>query len=84
MEYHTTNNSLNPNLNTTATINKRGDHYKWITKEQPPANEIHGEVGDPRNIIESRRRPKHSANAATTLNNENTNSYQQAMTSELN
>ncbi|MBW0523598.1 hypothetical protein O181_063313 [Austropuccinia psidii MF-1] len=73
-----TNNSLNPNLNTTVPISKRGDHYKWIPKEQPPANEIHGEGG------ESRRQPKHSANAATTLNNETPKSYQQAMTSELN
>ncbi|MBW0508264.1 hypothetical protein O181_047979 [Austropuccinia psidii MF-1] len=78
-----TNNSLSPNLNTNVPKDKRGDHYKWIPKNQPPANEIHGEVGDPRNIIESRQQPKHSANAANTLNNKNPRSYQQAMTSEL-
>ncbi|MBW0510059.1 hypothetical protein O181_049774 [Austropuccinia psidii MF-1] len=55
-----TNNPLNPNLNTNMPRDKRGDHYKWMPKDQPPANEIHGEVGDPRNIIESRQQPKHS------------------------
>ncbi|MBW0497074.1 hypothetical protein O181_036789 [Austropuccinia psidii MF-1] len=49
-----TSNSLDPNLKTNVPRNKRGDHYEWIPKDQPPANEIHGEVGDPRNIIKSR------------------------------
>ncbi|MBW0478758.1 hypothetical protein O181_018473 [Austropuccinia psidii MF-1] len=49
-----TENSLNPNLNTNMPRDKRGDNYKWIPENQTPANEIHGDVGDPKSIIESR------------------------------
>ncbi|MBW0511823.1 hypothetical protein O181_051538 [Austropuccinia psidii MF-1] len=50
-----TDNSLNPNLITNMPRDKRGDHCKWIPESQPPANEIHGDVGNPRSIIESRQ-----------------------------
>ncbi|MBW0527427.1 hypothetical protein O181_067142 [Austropuccinia psidii MF-1] len=48
----------------------KSPRYEWIPENEPPPKEILGKVGDPRNVMESRRRPKHSANAVSLLDEE--------------
>ncbi|MBW0466610.1 hypothetical protein O181_006325 [Austropuccinia psidii MF-1] len=58
--------------------------YEWIPENEPPPKEILGKVGDPRNIIESRRQCKHSANAFSLLDKECPKNFHQPMKSDLN
>ncbi|MBW0469789.1 hypothetical protein O181_009504 [Austropuccinia psidii MF-1] len=58
---------------------KTKKHYEWIPEDCPPPKEIHGEVGNPTNIIDSSQRQKHSANYAKHSLEEDPKTYQQAM-----
>ncbi|MBW0481596.1 hypothetical protein O181_021311 [Austropuccinia psidii MF-1] len=57
--------------------------YDLIPENKLPPKEIIGKVGDPWNVIESQRRPKHSANAVSLLDKECPNNFHQAMKCEL-
>ncbi|MBW0554939.1 hypothetical protein O181_094654 [Austropuccinia psidii MF-1] len=51
---------------------------------EPDPNRLpKGKVGDPRNVIESRRQPKHSANAVSLLDEGCPKNFHQAMKSDL-
>ncbi|MBW0468182.1 hypothetical protein O181_007897 [Austropuccinia psidii MF-1] len=54
-------------------------HYEWIPENCPPPKEIHGEVGDPQNIVNSNQRHKHMANYAIHSINDDPKTYRQAM-----
>ncbi|MBW0512900.1 hypothetical protein O181_052615 [Austropuccinia psidii MF-1] len=54
-------------------------HYEWIPENFPPPKEIHGEVGDPQNIIDSNQRHKHTANYVVHSIQEDPRAYWKAM-----
>ncbi|MBW0587460.1 hypothetical protein O181_127175 [Austropuccinia psidii MF-1] len=64
-------------------LSGKSPRYEWIQENKLPPKEIIGKVGDPRNVIESQRRPKHSANAVSFLDEECPKNFHQAMKSEL-
>ncbi|MBW0476429.1 hypothetical protein O181_016144 [Austropuccinia psidii MF-1] len=61
----------------------KSPRYEWIPENEPPPKEILGKLGDPRNMIESRRQPKSSSNAVSILDKECQKNFHQAMKSKL-
>ncbi|MBW0554511.1 hypothetical protein O181_094226 [Austropuccinia psidii MF-1] len=61
----------------------KSPRYEWIPENKMPPKEVIGKVGDPRNVIESQRQPKHSSNAVSLLDEECPKNFHQAMISEL-
>ncbi|MBW0555456.1 hypothetical protein O181_095171 [Austropuccinia psidii MF-1] len=49
---------------------EKSPRYEWIPENKPPPKAIIGKVGNPRNVIESQRQPKHSDNAVSLLDEE--------------
>ncbi|MBW0557849.1 hypothetical protein O181_097564, partial [Austropuccinia psidii MF-1] len=75
--------SDNPEPNPSRLAKGKSPRYKWIPENEQPPKEILGKVGDPRNVMESQRRPKHTANAVSLLDEECPKNFHQAMKSNL-
>ncbi|MBW0550457.1 hypothetical protein O181_090172 [Austropuccinia psidii MF-1] len=75
--------SDDPEPNPSRLTKGKSPRYEWIPENEPPPKEILGKVGDPRNVMESRRRPKHTANAVSLLDEECPKNFHQAMKSDL-
>ncbi|MBW0561477.1 hypothetical protein O181_101192 [Austropuccinia psidii MF-1] len=75
--------SDDPEPNPSRLTKGKSPRYKWIPENEPPPKKILGKVGDPRSVMESQRRPKHTANAVSLLDEECPKSFHQAMKSDL-